>query len=101
MRLDLIAASLVGSVRVRRHPHRHARSAPQCGVSHGPRAYRVRVPINSSSRFGCSGEGIDLRYPLELSEIFLPMMGQPANDRGVAKQLCEISAGKGQMQIVD
>lgn len=74
MQLDLIAASLVGSVRVRRHPHRHARSAPLCGVSHGPRAYRVRVPINSSGQFGCSSEGIDFGYPLELGEIFLPMM---------------------------
>lgn len=35
----------VGSERVRRHPHRRARSAPACGVSRGPRAYRVRVPI--------------------------------------------------------
>jgi len=69
-----MSASLVGSVRVRRHPHRHARSASQCGVSHGPRAYRVRVPINSSGRFGCSGKRIDLGYPLEFSEIFLPMM---------------------------
>lgn len=74
MQLDLIAASLVGSVRVRRHPHRHARSAPLCGVSHGPRAYRVRVPINSSGRFGCSSEGVDLGDPLKLSEIFLSMM---------------------------
>ena len=38
-------ADLVGSVRVRRHPHRRARSGPQSGVSRGPRAYRVRVPI--------------------------------------------------------
>lgn len=41
------SADLVGSERVRRHPHRRARSAPPCGVSRGPRAYRVRVPINS------------------------------------------------------
>ena len=47
------SADLVGSERVRRHPHRRARSAPQCGVSCGPRAYRVRVPI-SSGRFGYS-----------------------------------------------
>jgi hypothetical protein len=44
MRLDHMTASLVGFMRVRRHSHRHARSAPMCGVSHGPRAYRVRVP---------------------------------------------------------
>ncbi len=36
--------ALVGSERVRRHSHRRARSAPQCGVSRGPRAYWVRVP---------------------------------------------------------
>ena len=41
------SASLVGSERVRRHPHRRARSGPQSGVSRGPRAYRVRVPIVS------------------------------------------------------
>ena len=35
----------VGVMRVRRHSHHRARSAPQCGVSRGPRAYRVRVPI--------------------------------------------------------
>ncbi len=40
-----MTAGLVGSERVRRHPHRRARSAPQCGVSRGPRACRVRVPI--------------------------------------------------------
>ena len=40
-----MTADLVGFLRVRRHSHLHARSAPQCGVSHGPRAYRVRVPI--------------------------------------------------------
>ena len=40
-----MTAGLVGSGRVRRHPHRRARSAPQCGVSRGPRACRVRVPI--------------------------------------------------------
>ncbi len=40
-----MAASLVGFLRVRRPSHRHARSTPACGVSHGPRAYRVRVPI--------------------------------------------------------
>ena len=45
-----IAAGLVGSERVRRHPHRRARSAPQCGVSRGPRAYRVRVPIVAGRR---------------------------------------------------
>lgn len=40
-----MTAGLVGFLRDRRHSHRHARSAPSCGVSHGPRAYRVRVPI--------------------------------------------------------
>ena len=44
-----MTAGLVGSERVRRHPHRRARSAPQCGVSRGPRAYRVRVPIGLRS----------------------------------------------------
>ena len=40
-----MSADLVGSERVRRHPHRRAWSAPECGLSRGPRAYRVRVPI--------------------------------------------------------
>ena len=39
-----MTASLVGSGRVRRHPHRRARSAPQCGVSRGPRACRGPGP---------------------------------------------------------
>lgn len=51
-----ISADLVGSERVRRHPHRHARSGPLSGVSRGPRACRVRVPI-SSGRFGYSASG--------------------------------------------
>ena len=45
-----MTAGLVGSERVRRHPHRRARSAPQCGVSRGPRACRVRVPIKAGRR---------------------------------------------------
>ena len=44
-RPDHMTTGLVGFMRVRRHSHHHARSAPQCGFSHGPRAYRVRVPI--------------------------------------------------------
>ena len=50
------SADLVGSERVRRHPHRHARSGPLSGVSRGPRACWVRVPI-SADRFGYSASG--------------------------------------------
>ncbi len=46
-----MTAGLVGSERVRRHPHRRARSAPQCGVSRGPRACRVRVPVPADPSF--------------------------------------------------
>ncbi len=42
-----VTAGRVGSERVRRHPHRRARSAPQCGPCRGPRACRVRVPIEA------------------------------------------------------
>ena len=42
-------AGLVGSERVRRHSHHRARSAPRCGVSRGPRAYRVRVPSTTAA----------------------------------------------------
>jgi hypothetical protein len=38
------SSGLVGSERGRRHSHRRDRSAPPCGVSRGPRAYRVGVP---------------------------------------------------------
>ena len=48
--IDPMTADLVGPERVRRHPHRRARSAPPCGVSRGPRAYRIRVPIPSDRR---------------------------------------------------
>ena len=41
-----MTTGFVGTERVRSDPHRRARSASQCGVSHGPRACRVRVPIN-------------------------------------------------------
>ena len=37
---DETSTDLVGSERVHRHPHRRTRSAPQCGVSRGPRACR-------------------------------------------------------------
>jgi len=40
-----MSTDLVGSEWGRRHLHRRDRSAPLCGVSRGPRAYRVRVPI--------------------------------------------------------
>ena len=40
-----MVAGLAGSERVRRHSRHHTRSAPSCGVSCGPRAYRVRVPF--------------------------------------------------------
>ncbi len=50
------SADLVGSERVRRHPRRRARSGPLSGVSCGPRACRVRVPIRSGS-FGYSAFG--------------------------------------------
>jgi hypothetical protein len=43
IRPALCRPGLVGSERDRRHPHHRARSAPQCGFSRGPRAYRVRV----------------------------------------------------------
>ena len=48
--IDPMPADLVGVEWVCRHPHRRARSAPPCGVSRGPRAYRVRVPIPSDRR---------------------------------------------------
>ena len=49
-----LAADLVGSEPVCRHPHCRARSAPQCGVSRGPRAYRVRVPISGRVERTCA-----------------------------------------------
>jgi hypothetical protein len=39
-----MAAGLLGSGRVRRHPHHRHRSAPQCGVSGGPRAFGSGSP---------------------------------------------------------
>ena len=51
---------LVGSERVRRHSHHRARSAPQCGVSCGPRACRVRVPISPGRlAYSASAGGVD------------------------------------------
>ena len=55
------SADLVGSERVRRHPHRRARSGPLSGVSCGPRACRVRVPISSGSfGYSASGGGVEV-----------------------------------------
>jgi len=54
-----IAIGLVGFMRVRRHPHHRARSAPPCGVSCGPRAYRVRVPIVAIVQ-AASGGSVDV-----------------------------------------
>ena len=68
-----MTADLAGSERVRRHPHHRARSAPLCGVSCGPRAYRVRVPIAYSScrRLCYRAERVDLSDLLKLAEIIL------------------------------
>jgi hypothetical protein len=52
------SADLVGSERDRRHPRRCARSGPLSGVSCGPRAYRVWVPIRS----GKLGYTLTARY---------------------------------------
>ena len=60
--VDPMTADQVGSERVRRHPHRRARSAPPCGVSRGPRAYRVRVPIRID-RYRQCGERTVSRRP--------------------------------------
>ncbi len=54
-----MAIGLVGFMRVRRHPHHRARSAPPCGVSRGPRAYRVRVPVVAIVQ-AASGGSVDV-----------------------------------------
>lgn len=51
--------ALAGSERVRRQPCRRARSAPACGVSRGPRAYRVRVPVDYSAA-SCTGATVSI-----------------------------------------
>ena len=95
-------ASLVGFLRVRRHSHHHARSAPQCGVSHGPRAFRVRVPIACSGvRFGDRRQRVDLGDLLELAEIFLAVAGEPARHPAIGQKLGDIAARHRQMQVVD
>lgn len=42
-------ASLAGSERVRRHPHRRTRSGPPSGVSRGPRAFGSGSPSSTES----------------------------------------------------
>ena len=42
-----MAADLLGSERVRRHPHRRARSAPQCGVAGRDQAVAIKKLIDA------------------------------------------------------
>jgi transposase len=51
-------SGLAGSGRVRRRSRHRARSAPQCGVSHSPRASWVRVRGEYSIAELCRREGI-------------------------------------------
>ena len=44
---------------------------------------------------------LDLRNALKLRQVFLPMVRQPANDPGVAKQFRDVTAREGQVEIVD
>ena len=72
-------------------------------LSHGPRAYRVRVPISDSGRsaFPRSAERVDLGDLLKLAEIVLLMGRQPTDHAIVRKEFGDVSTRDGQMQIVD
>jgi len=49
-----MTADLVGSERVRRHPHRRARSAPQCGAPAVPALFGSGSPSAAVSNAGCA-----------------------------------------------
>ena len=79
--IDPMTADLVGAERVCRHPHRRARFAPLCGVSRGPRAYRVRVPIPSDRR-GRTGRTHPIPMTvastsIDIASVTLPAHGRP------------------------
>lgn len=95
-------ASLVGSERVRRHPHRRARSGPPSGVSCGPRAYRVRVPVVRRERLlgFCGLCRRDLGDSLELTEELGMVLRQVAHDPCIPEQLADVALDHGQMQMV-
>jgi hypothetical protein len=68
----LMTTYLAGSERVRRHLRRRPRSVPHNGVSDGPGAYRVPVPIAFivSDRSGRHSSLIKRRGQNDGSEIF-------------------------------
>ena len=103
-----VTTDLVGSERVRRHPHRRARSAPQCGVSRGPRAYRVRVPIGGRLERGLCGRAalrsgrnrFQIRDPLELGQNLLVVLGEMVQHACVAEQLAQVALGEHEIEVV-
>ena len=103
-----MTADLVGSERVRRHPHRRARSAPSCGVSRGPRAYQVQVPIGGLIERGLCGRAalrsgrdrFQLGDPLELGQNLLVVLGEIVQHACVAEQLAQVALSEHEVQVV-
>ena len=95
-------ASLVGSERVRRHPHRRARSGPQSGVSCGPRAYRVRVPIGSAGWLFSLGrfDRVHLGNGLKLRQELRTRLHQIPHHARVPEKLADVAAEHGKLEMV-
>lgn len=93
-----MTASLAGSLRVRRHPRRRPRSALPCGVSGGPRAYRVRVPIIPLLRgLGYGSDRLDFPDRLKFLQVFGPVLGDPPHDAVVPEHHADIGTRHCQM----
>jgi hypothetical protein len=104
-----MTADLVGSERVRRHPHHRACSALQCGFSRGPRAYRVRVPISGRAdrEHGQAIWHASCCRTLQLSDLLelgenLPMMLREVSDHArITEHRSQKSLGEYQIEMVN
>lgn len=73
----------------------------KCAIDrHGSRRQASIISFLRRRR-GDRPDRLDLRNPLKLRQIFLPMVREPANDAGVAEQLRDIAARERQVEIVD
>src|SRR2546423_1032954 len=101
-----MTASLVGSARVRRHPHHRARSAPWCGVSRGPafigsgphQARRLSATLQSLASL--RERGVNLHDPLELSQDLRLALSEISDHARVAEDPCQIALSQHEIEMV-
>ncbi len=95
----LMTSSLADSERVRRLLRHHTRSASQCGVSCGPRAYWVRVPADKSLS-GSGGRRLLLFDLNEFRQNVLVVLLKVARSPLIADQPADVSFGEHKIEVI-